>query len=345
MKAVWYDRQGPAAEVLHFGELPTPEPAFGEVRVRLIASAVNPADANRRLGRHHAMDFARIVPNSDGAGVIDKVGPGVSAKRIGERVWLYFGQRGRAFGTAAEYICVPRELVSPLPDGLSFEQGACLGIPCMTAWCALFGDGAPLGQRVLVTGGAGAVGHYAVQLAKWAGAFVVATVSSPAKAAHARRAGADVVIDYTRGDTAQAVLDATGGAGVDRIVDVDAAVNDDLVQRCAAEQATWVAYALSTEAQLRMPMARLIRGNLMLRGLYLPGLPAAARAAAQQGVNRWIAEVPDAEHTVDLRFALRDTASAHLAVERGHKLGTVIVRCDSEQPGADLGLPALETPA
>ena len=187
MKAVWYERQGPAQEVLHYGELPTPVPAPGEVRVRLRASAVNPADANRRAGRLHGMEFPRIIPNSDGAGIIDQVGDGVTRLKQGQRVWLFNGQRnGRAFGTAAEYIALAERLVTPLPDQLSFAQGATLGIPAMTAWCALFADGPIAGKTVLVTGGAGAVGHYAVQFAKWGGARVIATVSSAAKAEQAR---------------------------------------------------------------------------------------------------------------------------------------------------------------
>lgn len=332
MKAVWYDRQGAAAEVLTFGELPTPEPGAGEVRVRLHASAVNPADANRRSGRRHPMEFARIIPNSDGAGVIDKVGTGVEASRVGERVWLCFGQRGRAWGTAAESICVPQDLVSTLPDRLGLEQGACLGIPCMTAWCALFADSTPAGQRVLVTGGAGAVGHYAIQLAKWAGAFVVATVRSPARAEHAWRAGADAVIDCTRDGAIQAVA----GHGIDRIVDVDAVANTELVLQCAADGAAWVSYAVGPQVLASLPMDRLIRKNIALRGLYMPGVSTTVRRAAQRGVNDWLDDVPDALHTVDSIYALRDTALAHAAVERGGKQGTVIVRCDSEA-GRDSG--------
>lgn len=333
MKAVWYDRQGPAAEVLQFGELPTPRPGPGEVRVRLHASAVNPADANRRGGRLHGMEFPRIIPNSDGAGVIDAVGEGVEAERLGERVWLYFGQRGRAHGTAAEYICLPQHFVSLLPDAVSFEQGACLGIPCLTAWCALFNDGPIDGRSVLVTGGAGAVGHYAVQLAKWAGAFVVATVSSSAKAQHARAGGADVVVDYLTDDVAQAVLDATRGRGVDVVVDVDAVANAPTVLRCAADNACWVSYAVAGESTASLPMTQLIRRNIRLRGLYLSGTDEATRSRAQQGVNRWLSEVPNALHAVHRCFALPETALAHEAVETRTKLGTVVVQCLEHSKG------------
>lgn len=330
MKAVWYERQGPAAEVLQFGELPTPKPGAGEVRVRLRTSAVNPADANRRAGRMHGMEFPLIIPNSDGAGVIDAVGPGVDPQRVGERVWLYFGQRGRPFGTAAEYICLPQELVCELPDAVSDAEGACLGIPCMTAYCALFMDGPVNGKTVLVTAGAGAVGHYAVQLAKWGGARVVATVSSAEKARHALRGGADAVVDYTQPDAQEQLLEAAGGARVDRIVDVDAVANTGLVLSAASEGAVWVGYAMGAQSTAMLPASQLIRRNLSLRGLYLSGLSAPLRRQAQLGVQRWLAEIPGAIHTVDRRFALRDTAQAHLAVEAKNKLGTVVVMCEAD---------------
>ena len=169
MRAVWYEETGPAADVLTYGEMATPVAGPGEVRIRLEASGVNPADVGRRGGGYRAKEFSRVIPNSDGAGFIDQIGDGATRFKIGDRVWLFNGQRnGRAFGTAAEYIALAEHLVTPLPDNLSFAQGATLGIPAMTAWCSLFADGPIVGKTVLVTGGAGAVGHYAVQLAKWA---------------------------------------------------------------------------------------------------------------------------------------------------------------------------------
>jgi len=203
MKAVWYERTGPATEVLTFGEMPTPVAGPGEVRVRLEASGVNPSDAARRGGTYRSLEYPRVITNSDGAGIIDQVGSGVTRLKVGQRVWLFNGQRnGRAFGTAAEYIALAEHLVTPLPDNLTFAQGATLGIPGMTAWCSLFADGPLTGKTVLVTGGAGAVGHYAVQLATWAGAAVIATVSSPEKAERARDGGAAHVINYRQEDVA-----------------------------------------------------------------------------------------------------------------------------------------------
>src|SRR6267154_3128311 len=167
MKAVWYERTGTASEVLTYGDMPTPVAGPGEVRVRLEASGVNPADVGRRGGSYRAMEYPRVITNSDGAGIVDQAGAGVTRLKAGQRVWLFNGQRnGRAFGTAAEYIALAEHLVTPLPSDVSFAAGATLGIPCMTAWCCLFGEGPIAGRTVLVAGGAGAVGHYAVQLAK-----------------------------------------------------------------------------------------------------------------------------------------------------------------------------------
>src|SRR5436305_5270140 len=221
MRAVWYDRQGAADEVLVWGELPTPDAGHGEVRVKLEGSGVNPSDTHRRRGPP-AMEYPRVITNSDGAGIVDQVGPGIDKIWLGKRVWLYNGQRnGRWMGTAAEYIALSVDLVTELSDHVSFAEGATLGVPAMTAHRAVFVAGSVQGKAVLVTGGAGAVGHYAVQLASWAGATVIATVSSDEKAERARAGGAAEAIDYRRQDVAARVLDITGGAGVDHIVEVD----------------------------------------------------------------------------------------------------------------------------
>src|SRR5216683_4799592 len=222
MKAVWYERTGAAPDVLTFGDMPTPMAGPGEVRVRLEASGVNPADVGRRAGSYRALEFKRVIPNSDGAGIIDQLGDGVTRLSVGQRVWLFNGQRnGRAFGTAAEYIALAEHLVTALPDNVSFAAGATLGIPGMTAWCCLYCDGPIAGQTVLVPGGAGAVGHYAVQLAKAGGARVIATVSSPIKDMEARLAGADLVINYRTEDVVAKVMAFTQQRGVDRVIDVD----------------------------------------------------------------------------------------------------------------------------
>jgi NADPH2:quinone reductase len=327
VKAVWYERAGPAADVLTFGEMPTPLAGPGEVRVRLEASGVNPADVGRRAGAYRGMEFARVIPNSDGAGIIDQVGDGVTRLKLGQRVWLFNGQRnGRAFGTAAEYIALAEHLVTPLPDSLSFAQGATLGIPAMTAWCCLFCDGPIAGKTVLVTGGAGAVGHYAVQLAKWGGARVIATVSSAAKGEQARLAGADLVVNYKTEDVVAEVLAFTGQRGVDRVVDVDFGGNIATTLKLMAMNSTVAVYATNGNRNPIVPMRELMEKCIALRTLVLFALPKPLLAAAQADISKWLAAGARI-HNIAAQFPLSETAQAHLAVEKGDKLGTVIVDC------------------
>jgi len=327
MKAVWYERTGAAPDVLSFGDMPTPVAGSGEVRIRLQASGVNPADAGRRAGSYRPMEFSRVIPNSDGAGFVDQVGDGATRLQIGQRVWLYNGQRnGRAFGTAAEYITLAEHLVTPLPDNVSFAAGATLGIPCMTAWCCLFGDGPIAGRTVLVTGGAGAVGHYAVQLAKWGGARVIATVSSSAKAEQSRLAGADLVIDYKAEDVIARAMAFTEQRGVDRVVDVDFGGNVATTLKLMAMNSTIAVYATNGNRNPVIPMRELMERCIALRPLVLFALPPALLAAAQADISKWLA-AGKRIHNVASQFALSETAQAHLAVVKGDKLGTVIVDC------------------
>jgi NADPH:quinone reductase len=327
MKAVWYERTGAAPDVLTFGDMPTPMAGPGEVRVRLEASGVNPADVGRRAGSYRALEFSRVVPNSDGAGIVDQLGDGVTRLSVGQRVWLFNGQRnGRAFGTAAEYIALAEHLVTPLPDNVSFAAGATLGIPCMTAWSCLFGDGPIAGQTVLVTGGAGAVGHYAVQLAKWGGARVIATVSSAFKAEQARLAGADLVIDYKTEDVIAKTMAFTERRGVNRVVDVDFGGNIATTLKMMAMNSTIAVYATNGNRSPVVPMRELMERCVALRALVLFALPPPLLAAAQADISKWLA-AGTRIHNVAAQFALSETAQAHLAVEKGGKLGTVIVDC------------------
>jgi NADPH2:quinone reductase len=273
------------------------------------------------------MEYPRVIPNSDGAGMIDQVGAGVTRLAVGQRVWLFNGQRnGRAFGTAAEYIALAEQLVTPLPDNVSFAAGATLGIPGMTAWCCLFGDGPIAGRTVLVTGGAGAVGHYAVQLAKWGGARVIATVSSPRKAEQARLAGADLVIDYKTEDVIAKTLAFTDGRGIDRAVDVDFGGNLATTLKLMAMNSTIAVYATNGNRNPVVPVRELMEKCIALRALVLPALPWPLHAAAQADISKWLA-AGRRIHNVAAQFPLAETAQAHLAVEKGDKLGTVIVDC------------------
>src|SRR3982074_1436923 len=327
MKAVWYERTGAAPDVLTCGDMPTPEAGPGEVRVRLQASGVNPADVGRRAGSYRAMEFPRVIPNSDGAGIIDQIGAGVTRLHVGQRVWLYNGQRnGPAFGPAAEHIALAEHLVTPLADDVSFAAGATLGIPCMTAWCCLFGDGPITGQTVLVTGGAGAVGHYAVQLAKWGGARVIAAGSSSMKAEQARLAGADLAIDYKTEDVIAKVMAFTEQRGVNRVVDVDFGGNIATTLKVMGMNSTMALYATNGNRSPVVPMRDLMEKCITLRALVLFALPPPLLAAAQADISKWLA-AGSRLHNVATQFALSETAQAHLAVEKGDKLGTVIVEC------------------
>src|SRR5437899_112132 len=310
MRAVWYERTGAAAEVLSLGEMPTPVAGLGEVLVRLEASGVNPADVGRRGGSYRAIAFPRVIPNSDGAGIVDQIGEGVTRFAVGDRVWLFNGQRnGRAFGTAAEYIALADYLVTPLPDNLSFAAGATLGIPGMTAWTCLFCDGPIVGQTVLVTGGAGAVGHYAVQLAKWGGAKVIATVSSAAKAEQARLAGADLVINYKTEDVVAKAMAFTGQRGVDRVVDVDFGGNIATTLKAMAMNSTIAVYATNGNRNPVVPMRDLMERCIALRTLVLFALPPAMLAAAQADISKWLA-AGSRLHNIAAQFALSETAQA-----------------------------------
>jgi NADPH2:quinone reductase len=327
VKAVWYEQTGPAVDVLTYGEMATPVAGPGEVRIRLEASGVNPADVGRRGGSYRAMEYPRVIPNSDGAGFVDQIGDGVTRFKVGDRVWLFNGQRnGRAFGTAAECIALAEQLVTPLPDNLSFAEGATLGIPAMTAWCSLFADGPIVGKTVLVTGGAGAVGHYAVQLAKWGGAQVIATVSSATKGEEARQAGADLVAKYRNEDVVAKAMAFTGQRGVDRVVDVDFGGNIATTLKLMAMNSTIAVYATNGNRTPVLPMRELMEKCISLRALVLFALPPSLLAAAQADISKWLAAGPRI-HNVAAQFALSDTAQAHLAVEKGDKLGTVIVDC------------------
>ncbi len=326
MKAVWYDRTG-GPEVLAHGDLPTPDPAPGEVLVRLAASGVNPSDWKTRSGATgRPMLFPRVVPHSDGAGTVEAVGEGVDRARLGERVWIWNGQWRRAFGTAAEFIALPSAQAVRLPESTGFAEGACLGIPALTALHALLTDGGVSGRNVLVTGGAGSVGHYAVQFARLLGAArVLATVSSGEKAAHATAAGADATIDYKREDVPERVAALTGGRGVDRVVEVDVSGNAAALPALLAPGGICAAYGANG------PSAGIAFGPAILKGIALRffivyELDADQRATALGALGAWL-ERGLVRHAVAARMPLAECAEAHRAVQEGRHIGNVVLEC------------------
>jgi NADPH2:quinone reductase len=325
VKAVWYERIGPAAEVLQYGELPDPEPAPGEVRVRVAASAVNPSDAKTRAGASKRPTmFPRIVPQSDGAGVIDRVGAGIAENRIGQRVWLYNAQWERPFGTAAELVTLPADLAVPLPGGIGFAEAACIGIPVMTAHRCLLGGGRVAGKTVLVTGGAGVVGYSAIQLAKWAGTTVITTVSSHAKGEHARAAGADFVIDYKREPVAERILEHTAGCGVDRIVEVELGGNLAVTAKVLKPNGVVAAYASMAVRDPVVPIYALMARNITIEMVLVYTMPDEAKRRAADDITKWLAS-GGAKLAIAARFPLERLVDAHELVERGDKIGQVVV--------------------
>lgn len=319
MLAAYYVQRG-ASDVLQVGDVPTPGPGVGEVRVRLQVAGVNPTDWKTR--NHSApMDFDFQVPGQDGAGVIEAVGPGVDISRIGERVWVYHAGYQRQFGTAAQFTVVPSRQAVRIPDGIETDQAAALGIPYLTAYGCLFADGPIDGQTILVHGGAGAVGHAAIQLARRAGAHVISTVSSERKGQIAADAGAHVVVDYTAAGAAEAIQSAAR-AGVDRVIEVDLTRNLSIDLAVLVSGGVIVTYAADAEDPA-IPVRSLMGRNADLRFVLVYGFPSGLLA---QGV----AAITDALANGDLtplpaiRFPLADIAAAHDCVQ-SRPLGKVLV--------------------
>lgn len=320
MKAALYDREGAARDVLRVEDVERPEPGPGEVRVRVAVSAVNPTDHKTREGITSRPIDGFQIPHQDGAGVIDAVGDGVDPARVGERVWLWFAAAGRRWGTAAQWSVLPAAQAVPLPEGVSFDLGASLGVPAMTAHRCLFADGPVEGGTVLVAGGAGAVGHFAVQLAKNAGARVVTTVSSPEKAELAAEAGADHVVNYRDADAAEQVR--SFAPVVDRVVEVDLGANLALDLAVSGPRTVIVTYA-ATARDPALPVRACMTANVTLRFVLLYGVPGAELDRAARDVGAAAAAGALTELPVH-RFTLDRVADAHEAVESG-AVGKVVL--------------------
>jgi NADPH2:quinone reductase len=333
MRAIEYDHTG-APEVLHLVERELPPVADGEVRVRIVVSGVNPTDWKSRSGDGSALPEPH-VPNQDGAGVVDAVGAGVSLTP-GQRVWVWDAAYGRTNGTAQEFVTLPAAQVVVLPDDASFDLGASLGIPALTAHRALtafehapasLSAGSLDGRAVLVAGGAGAVGHAAIELARWAGATVFSTVSSPEKAELARLAGAHHVIDYRTSDVEKAIRTVRPD-GVDIIVEVNPTANIRLDQSIIAANGTIALYASDAAAELTLGVRSNMAKNIRFQFILTYTTTEAEKTAAVQAVGEAVADGAlrvGAEFGLPLtRFTLEQTADAHAAVEHG-AIGKVLI--------------------
>lgn len=321
MKAAWYERNGAARDVLEVGDMEMPEPAAGEVRVRLVASGVNPSDVKNRRGR--PLSAPRIIPHSDGAGIIDAVGPEVSHGRINERVWIWNAQWKRPFGTAAEYVCLPEAQAVTLPGRIGFAEGACLGIPAMTALHAVKQFGPLAGKTLLITGAGSAVGNYATQMAKHAGARVIGTASA-AKADHARSGGADFVIDYKNKDVGKVVTELTRKEGVDGIIDMDLSSTGRIIADQIVKPHGLIVTYGSNKPEILLPFGAMLVNSYTLKLFLVYELTAQERQAALAELTTLL-EDNILRHAVARRFPLSAIAEAHEAVEAGKLDGNVVV--------------------
>lgn len=325
MKAAFYEKMGPAAEVLELAEIAPPVPGEGDVRIKVAYSGVNPSDVKNRAGLvFPELPFPRIIPHQDGSGVIDQVGEGVSESRIGERVWTWNAQFGRPFGTAAEYITLPSVQAPRLPDATDLAFGACLGCPALTGYRAATLGEPVAGRTVLVSGGSGGVGHYAVQFSKLKGARVIATVSSEEKAQHVRMGGADEVINYVDEDVPARIAELTNGKGVDRIIEVEFGAHLPELTSILAREGTIYVYGsfLNMTPEINVQQLMLHGATMHFRSVYF--LPLDVRLAAIDDITA-ILERGELINPIGAQFPLSEIIAAHEAVEQRKFIGNVVV--------------------
>ena len=325
MRAALYRTFGGARKVLEIAEVETPAPGPGEVLVRLSTSAINPSDVKKRAGAFpDLLDAGFVIPNSDGAGVIEAVGDGVDKSRNGERVWVYQAQHERRFGTAAEYVAISSNCAPRLPEKTGFDVGACLGIPAMTAHRAVFADGDVEGQALLIMGGAGRVGHYAIQWAHHGGATVIATGSNPEDREVCLGAGADHVVDHRADDFAARVLEANGGALIDRVIDLEFGTNLPVSLEVLRVSGTIAAYGSAKMPEPVLPFYRMMYKDLTLRTIIVYSMPDGAKDHAVADINSALSH-GSLQHRIARSMPLEDIATGNEIVESGKARGAVIL--------------------
>ena len=328
MRAAWFDHFGPARDVLQVGELAMPVAGPGEVLVRLRTSGVNPSDVKKRAGSFpNLLDDGLVIPNSDGAGVIEAVGDGVSESRIGERVWVYQAQFARRFGTAAQYVAIEESRAARLPDNADDAVGACLGIPVMTAHRCVFADGGVGGRRILVTGGAGRVGHYAIQWAAHAGATVIATASNEEDALACKEAGAAAIVDHRSTTFASDILDAAGGDLIDRIIDVEFGANLDTAMEVIRVGGTIATYSSTVEPNPKLPFFQMMYKDLTVRFVIVYAMPESAKQFAIADIEKAL-DGGQLQHRIAANVPLDEIARANELVEGGSIRGCVVLEID-----------------
>jgi NADPH2:quinone reductase len=330
MRAIAYTKFGPAEQVLSLRDMPTPNPAAGEVLVRLHRSGVNPSDVKARAGGRPGVTeppFPLIIPHSDGAGVIEAVGTGVDPSRKGQRVWIWNGQWQRPHGTAASHISLPATHAVPLAEGISFDTGATLGIPALTAAHAVFADGPVKGKTLLVSGGGGSVGHLAIQLAVWGGARVIATASPGTSTKHSLQAGARAVLDHHAPDLAERILDANKGQPIDCAVECEFGANIAMLATVMATNGTIAAYGSALDMAPTLPFGPLLFKAITIDILLVYILEHDARARAISLVTKALAEdaLTSRVHAI---YPLEHCAAAHKAVEKAGRHGAILLNTE-----------------
>jgi len=325
MKAVWYTSFGKAGDVLEYGDKEFIDPAPGEVRVRLSASAVNPSDVKKRMGASQALlNQGFVIPNSDGSGVIEAIGEGVDEQRKGERVWVYNGQHRRRMGTSAEFITLPEKQAVFLPDEANFLVGACMGIPAMTAHRCLLADGPVKDKLVLVTGGAGRVGYYAIQLAKYFGAEVIASAGSARSRQHCEEAGADLVVGHPSPATSKTIMEQTNGRKLDRVIDGDFGGNLPFLLEIMGTNGVIASYASASEPEPKIPFYRMMYLDITLRTVIVYDMPWQAKKDATDDITKMLVKGA-LKHRIARTYPLSESVLAHEAIEKGDQYGCVLL--------------------
>ena len=324
MKAAWYEKTGDAADVLKVGELPDPSPGSNEVLISVKTSGINPSDVKTRAGARGDLQFSRIVPHSDGAGIIVDVGKNVDSNRIGERVWIWNAAYGRPNGTCAELISLPENQAVAMSDHVSFEAAACLGIPASTAYYGIFAEGSVQNKTLMITGGAGAVGFYGIQLAKWAGAKVISTVSSKEKSKIAEDAGADLILNYKKDNVVDSVLEFTKGNGVDRVLEVEFGGNIQINPKIINTNGTIAAYASMGNIEPTLPFYDFMFKGIKINTFLIYSICQKDRKILIEGMTKALNENA-LKHLIASSFSLNDVVDAHEEVESNKNVGNVIV--------------------
>ncbi|MAH85011.1 MAG: hypothetical protein CBB68_12255 [Rhodospirillaceae bacterium TMED8] len=324
MRAWWYKKPGPAVNVLHNDVFTTPGLGPDDVLVKIHVSAINPTDVKRRTTGRELGEFPLIIPNNDGSGVIEAVGKNVKPSRVGERVWLFGAQAGRPYGTAAEYCCLPARQARHLPSDESFVDGACLGVPAVTAHRGCFADGCIDQKTILITGGTGRVGQYAIQMAKIAGATVIATASTSGKADRTRELGADHVVNYKEESLLEAVRDLTNGIGVDRFIDVAFGENIASASRIIKPNGILTSYGSDAITNPEFPFLPLMQSNILIRPFAIFSMPAEAQESAFETIETWL-EAKRLRHAPRQIYDYDELITAHETVANAEIEGNCLL--------------------